>query len=76
VLERHHGGDHFIFVDLRGGSCWRVAKMLVKEYPALKVISGVNIPMLVSFLSKKHDHRLDELVKIIETDAHRGIVFE
>lgn len=66
----------YAFVDLRGGSCWRVAKMLARDYPELKIASGVNIPMLISFLSKRQQMDGEELQKTLDTDAHRSIIFE
>jgi PTS system N-acetylgalactosamine-specific IIA component/PTS system mannose-specific IIA component/PTS system mannose-specific IIB component len=41
-----------IFVDLVGGSCWRVAKQLANEVDNVHVFAGVNLPMLVQFLTK------------------------
>lgn len=41
-----------IFVDLVGGSCWRVAKQLAHENENIHVFAGVNVPMLVQFVTK------------------------
>ncbi len=41
-----------IFVDLVGGSCWRVAKQLAHENKNIHVFAGVNVPMLVQFVTK------------------------
>lgn len=65
-----------IMVDLRGGNCWKVAKMLNREFPATKLLSGVNIPMLVSFLTKRENASVADLEKILEQDTHRGVVLE
>ncbi len=65
-----------IMVDLRGGSCWKVAKMINKEIPTSKVLSGVNIPMVVSFLTKHKQLSFNELVETIAADTHRGVVNE
>lgn len=65
-----------IMVDLRGGSCWTAAKMLTREFPEIKVLSGVNLPMLISFLTKRADLDAEELAERLETDAHRGIWLE
>ena len=63
-----------IMVDLRGGSCWTAAKMLARDFPDTKILSGVNVPMLISFLSKRLQLDFAELPEILATDAHRGIV--
>lgn len=65
-----------IMVDLRGGSCWMAAKMINKERPTSRVLSGVNVPMLVSFLTKHKQLSFNELVETIEADTHRGVVNE
>ena len=75
-IKKYNDSDCIAFIDLRGGSCWRVAKMLSKDYPKLKILCGVNIPMLISFLTKRESYIIDDLVQILNEDAHRGIVSE
>ncbi len=65
-----------IMVDLRGGNCWSVAKMLNHSHPQYFVLSGVNLPMLFSFLTKKDRLPPRELAETMEKDAHRGILLE
>lgn len=65
-----------IMVDLRGGNCWAVARRFARNHPQCHIISGVNLPMLFSFLTKKDNLPMPELLKILEEDAHRGIVLE
>ncbi len=62
-----------IFVDLKGGHPWHVACRIVRENPNVSVISGVNLPMLLSFLIKRENLSLSELLQQLKTDAHRGI---
>ncbi len=74
---REHSSEHIIaMVDLRGGSCWTVAKMLTREFPQLKIVTGINIPMLISFLTKREKLAFEELPQVLKEDAHRGIVSE
>ena len=63
-----------IMVDLHGGNCWRIAKLFAHENPGYNVLSGVNLPMLLSFLTKKNEIPPEKLFEVIETDAHRGVV--
>lgn len=65
-----------VMVDLRGGNCWKVGKMLCREFPSSGLLSGVNIPMLVSFLNKRDKLAPGELAETMEQDAYRGIVLE
>lgn len=66
----------FIMVDLRGGNCWKVAKLLSNEFPGLKLLSGVNIPMLISFLSKRERLSPNQLAEVMVKDGNRGIILE
>ncbi len=63
-------------VDIRGGNCWTVARMLCRSHPGYYVLSGVNLPMIFSFLTKREQTPIQELVAIMEKDAHRGILVE
>lgn len=76
IIKKKNTSQIILMVDLRGGSCWTVAKMLTREYPQSKVISGVNISMLVSFLTKNSHLPFEELPKVLEDDAHRGITMD
>lgn len=68
--------EFIVFVDMRGGSCWSVAKMLSRDTAKLKILSGVNLPMVTAFLTKRKQMPLEALAKTLETDAHRGVVLE
>jgi mannose/fructose-specific phosphotransferase system component IIA len=43
-------GAAVIFTDLPAGSCTLAARRLQKERPALTVVVGVNLPMLLEFV--------------------------
>lgn len=65
-----------IMVDLRGGNCWSVSRMLCYSNPEYHLISGVNLPMVLSFLSKRDTLPFEELVRVLAEDAHRGILLD
>jgi mannose/fructose-specific phosphotransferase system component IIA len=65
-----------VMVDLRGGNCWTVARMLARAHPGFHVLSGVNLPMIFSFLTKKEQFSISDLLQMIESDARRGISIE
>ncbi|RMF57018.1 MAG: hypothetical protein D6748_12160 [Calditrichaeota bacterium] len=75
-IRSHQMEDIIVMADLRGGSCWAVGKMLSREFPRIKVISGVNLPMLVSFLTKRDSVKIEELPAVLEQDSLRGIVLD
>ena len=63
-----------IFVDVYGGSCWRAAKLA--KLPACHILSGFNLPMLLSFLHKRAQIPFEEIPAVLETDGKRGIIAE
>jgi mannose/fructose-specific phosphotransferase system component IIA len=42
-------GAHVVFTDLPAGSCTLAARRLMRERPALRVVAGVNLPMLLEY---------------------------
>ena len=62
------------FVDLAGGSCWNLANMLHKENKYVTIISGVNMPMLISYFTNLNEIPFEELIKKVLIDASRGIL--
>lgn len=75
-IRENHLREAVLMVDLRGGSCWTTAKLIMREYPHFKTLSGVNIPMLLSFMTKREQYPVPELIKVIENDGHRGILID
>lgn len=76
IIKKHSPSSFIILVDLRGGNCWKTGKMLSKDFKEIKLISGVNIPMVISYVNKRNNYALDELAEIVEKDSHRGIILE
>jgi mannose/fructose-specific phosphotransferase system component IIA len=67
-------GDSLIFfVDFCGGSPYVACKTLQQSHPECAVISGVNMPMLFSFFTKRSQLTFQALVEMVESDGHRGI---
>jgi PTS system mannose-specific IIA component len=62
-----------IMVSLMGGSCWNSGVGLARQLPKTEVVSGINLIMLISFLSKRDRYSLTELAGIIKEDSIRGI---
>jgi mannose/fructose-specific phosphotransferase system component IIA len=61
-----------ILASLKGGSCWNVAVSVAKDHPHVKVISGLNLPMVLTFMTKRESYAIDELATILENDGIRG----
>ena len=63
-----------IFVDIYGGSCWRAAKMA--RVQDSRILSGVNLPMLLSFVNKRDSVAHEDLPAVLTEDGKRGIILE
>jgi len=62
-----------LFVDHCGGSPFVACKELHSRQPRHALLTGVNLPMLLSFFTKRDRLPFDELVQTVEADGHRGI---
>jgi len=62
-----------IFVDLFGSSCWQMAKNLALQDQNVAVLSGVNLPMLVKFFSKRKTLTFEKLVSLAKEGGEKGI---
>lgn len=73
IARQHWEGGTIVMVSLKGGSCWNSALALARELPKIEVISGANLTMLISFLSKRDRFSVSELAAIVKEDSIRGI---
>lgn len=62
-----------IMASLQGGSCWNVSAAIAKDNHNVRIISGVNLPMVLSFMTKRDSLTLDKLAESLEKDGERGI---
>jgi len=62
------------FVDLAGGSCWNLANMLRNEHKNVTIISGVNMPMLISYFTNLNEIPFEEFIEKVLKDGSRGIL--
>ena len=63
----------FIFVDMPGSSCWQTAKSLVGNHKKMVVITGVNMPMLVTFFANRERISFDQLVHKVRETGKKAI---
>jgi mannose PTS system EIIA component len=61
-----------IFTDLPSGSCGFTARLLTRELGGMAVVCGVNLPMLLDFITHR-DLPLDELVQRIVDKGRASI---
>ena len=62
-----------ILASLKGGSGWNAAAKLAKTNDRIEVVSGVNLPMFLSFATKRDKIPFSELAETLRKDAIRGI---
>ncbi|RPI01238.1 MAG: hypothetical protein EHM72_06980 [Calditrichaeota bacterium] len=62
-----------IMACLRGGSSWNVSAALIKDKPTVRLVSGCNLAMVLSFLINRNSLTIDELVQKMHQEASQGI---
>ena len=58
---------------LRGGSSWNVSSAVANDHKHVRVISGVNLAMLLSFITNRDRLDLDDLMQAMVVDSTKGI---
>lgn len=59
---------------LKGGSSWNVSASLAMEKEYVRVISGVNLSVVLAFMTKRDSMNLDELMEVMQQRGQRDIV--
>lgn len=62
-LAKSH--DVVVLSDMPGGSCHHVCQELAKARPGTRVVSGLNLMMLLELFVKRDRHNIEELVALI-----------
>ena len=62
-----------LMVEMIGGSPYIAARKAAAGHKNVYLLSGVNIPMLISFCTKGKNLNPDEISTIMKRDAERGI---
>jgi len=74
VASRIPAEEHAIlFVDFCGGSPYVACRRACDSPSRLAIISGVNLPMLTSFFTKRATKDFDELAEVVREDGLRGV---
>jgi PTS system N-acetylgalactosamine-specific IIA component len=67
-------GANVVFTDLPAGSCTLAARRLQKDRPALTVVVGVNLPMLLEFALRDGDANADVAAAVERGKEHVKIL--
>ncbi|MGB9720088.1 MAG: PTS sugar transporter subunit IIA [bacterium] len=65
--------EKILFVDLPGGSCAISCLNLLKIDKKLKILCGVNLPMLIEFFLLREKYTAEELIPILLKKAKDNI---
>lgn len=63
----------FVFVDLKGGSTYNVCRELMSSHKDWVLIAGVNLPMMLTFLSYRQKLNQEELLGKVLEAGRRGM---
>lgn len=73
IVPHLNGAPCIIFVDFCGGSPFMACKSIALAPETTAIVSGVNLPMLLSFFTKRNTLNFAELSQAVKTDGLRGI---
>lgn len=63
IIDEHAESYAILFVDYFGGSCSMSCSRAVKGYEKAVVISGINLPILLDFVTKRGTMKPEEIVR-------------
>ena len=74
ITDHKCGEGVVIFVDLFGSSCWQTATNIApQDQKKVAVVTGVNLPMLIKFFSKRETLPFEKLVPLVKKEGEKGI---
>jgi PTS system mannose-specific IIA component len=62
-----------LFVDFYGGGCGYACVKYQQSHPDVPIISGVNLPMILTFLNKRGEVPFDKLVRDVVVKGRDSI---
>jgi PTS system mannose-specific IIA component len=65
-------GGVLVLIDAYGGTSYNTTLPLMSDHP-ISLVTGVNLPMVLSALTNRHRMHLEELAKKVSEDAKKTI---
>lgn len=65
--------DVVLLSDMPGGSCHHACREVMGERPDLRLLSGLNLMMLLEFFVKRERHGLDELLGLVRERGRESV---
>ena len=66
-------GPVVVFADLFGGSCAQATRAALLHQPDWRLVTGVNVPMLVNFFQNRDRLGLDEAIEALVARGRDGV---
>ncbi|MFO7809771.1 MAG: hypothetical protein R6V47_00155 [Candidatus Delongbacteria bacterium] len=73
-IDTDPDSNYIIATDFPGGSCFIASKRVSSRKKNASTISGLNLSMLLSFLTKKDLYEGKKIKETMKTDGNRAIV--
>lgn len=73
AVDSVNAGGAIIMTDLFGGTPSNMAMSFLKE-GSIEVVTGVNLPMIIEFFSKRERLTVAELAKELQNSGREGII--
>ncbi len=73
VAELSGPGGLVVFCDMPAGSPVNLSFPLIKDRAAVEIISGINLPMLISAFSHRGDMSLEALIEKVLRDGKNAV---
>ncbi|RHW46281.1 PTS mannose transporter subunit IID [Bombilactobacillus bombi] len=73
VLQSFNSSKVLCLTDLKGGTPFNILVNLTSEYPDLKIVTGVNVPMLLQTFIQRPNLELGQLLPEIIQAGKQGI---
>ena len=73
AVERQSAGGAVIMTDLFGGTPSNMAMSFLKD-GAVEVVTGVNLPMIIEFVSRRERLPVPELAAELQRSGREGII--
>lgn len=75
MLEDYKGDNIIIISDLLGGSVNNEILPLIEQYPNVKLITGMNLMLVISIIISINDNLDDEAINDIVSKSREGIIY-
>ncbi len=76
ILEEQKHPSTVLFTDIYGGSCWRSSRFVASQNPKVALVTGVNLPMLLTFFTNRTKLDFDQLLAKVVQMGEEGIKSE